>query len=360
MIPILFDKYLELPHGNIVGAYCKRMSDCISAVVSEELNGKYELTVQYPSESELSNEIEVGSQIGVIPNQYRYETDVPTDHEYWKLDYFRVYKISRDLNGVMTLNCEHISYWLATQPVKPFSVTALSQVWSHLGADYQGHNTFSYMSDGEVTKNFSTSGISNIREVLSKLQETYGGELEFIHYECRLYLNGRARHSDPWVIRYGDNLTEFKMDSDISTMYTKILPYWGNVYGSYINTPMLPGYYGNYNSVMLLEVSKMGGSQTVASINAVASAWYNARISENPNYFGPEFTITCNPISEDTAKSIVIGDPVKVIVPKYNIVQNSKVVSFEWDVLLNRYKKLTIGTIKKNIGSVIAGIERQK
>lgn len=363
MIPILFNGDDVLPDKyNGVESFPEgyRLPDCISAVVSEELNGKYELKIEYPLNGANAEEIAIGKIIAATPNQYRW-TD--PDAEYWKLDYFRVYKTTTQLNGVLLVECEHISYILSQQLAPTFSASSAGEAMTKIKAYYTGDQPF-YLTATSTSGAISSDKVGTIREALLQLPEVYGGDLEYTHYEVRFYAGGRQRHSTPWQIRYGANMTDLKMDIDWSDFYTQIRGYWGGTIGNVVeiysgigeDVPPL-NIDSAYQRVLLLDVSGMGGQQTVASITQKATEWKNARKAEDPHYFYPKASITCSPIAEITAQDIYIGDPVSVVVPQYNIVQASRVVAYDWDVLLNRYNKLTIGTIKNNIGLVLAEIE---
>lgn len=359
MIPIMYEPDAVLPdqyNGVTAFPYGNQLSDCLSAVVTEELNNKYELVITYPATGAFADDIMVGKIIAATPNQWRHTDE---DGMMWNVDYFRVYKVSKTIGNVFTVNAEHISYNLSNQLCMPFTASTLGVALIKIAENYRGYQPFYYHADQEVQKSFTLSSATSIRDAIFQIAEHYGIELEFIHYDVRFYVNGRGRHTDDWQIRYGVNLTEFKMDMDYSTAYTEIAPYMGTVKGSELSTGFNDTY-GQYERRLLLDCSSLGASATSSSITSVANAWKNERIAENFYYFYPTATITCTPISEETTQGVVIGDSALVVVPKYGIEQRSNVTSYEWDVLLNRYKKLTIGAMKKNIGEIIAGIEEKK
>ena len=97
MIPLLFASNAVLPDRyNSVRTLPEHLvlSETMSAVVSEELNGKYELSLTYPGEGEFAEKLVIGAVIAATPNQWRAEDD--GDNGMWQLDYFRVYKITID------------------------------------------------------------------------------------------------------------------------------------------------------------------------------------------------------------------------------------------------------------------------
>ena len=93
MIPILFGKNATDFSTNGIG----RLSDAISCTVTLEANGGYELAMTYPMTGEHFADIQMDSIILAKPDGRRNNQA------------FRVYKISKPLNGQVTINAEHIS-----------------------------------------------------------------------------------------------------------------------------------------------------------------------------------------------------------------------------------------------------------
>ena len=67
----------------------------------EERNGAYELEMQYPVSGVHYTEIEIRCIVLAIPSPYR----LPQP--------FRIYRITRPLNGAVTIYAQHISYDLS-------------------------------------------------------------------------------------------------------------------------------------------------------------------------------------------------------------------------------------------------------
>ena len=80
------------------------LSDAISCEVTEERNGMYELQMQYSITGIHFNEIE---QRNIILAKSNY-TDDPQP--------FRIYRITKPLNGICTIYAQHITYDLAWNP----------------------------------------------------------------------------------------------------------------------------------------------------------------------------------------------------------------------------------------------------
>ena len=74
------------------------LADAISCIVTECRNGQFELEMTYPITGIRYSDIKLRSII------------VAKSTPYSKAQPFRVYSITRPIDGVVTINAEHISY----------------------------------------------------------------------------------------------------------------------------------------------------------------------------------------------------------------------------------------------------------
>lgn len=107
------------------------LRDAVRCTVTEERNGAFELEMVYPITGQHYSSLALRGLILAKPNPYG------------EAQYFRIYKISRPINGQVTVNAQHISYDLSGIPVGPCkalnAVDALQQLKSHaaVSCDYQ-------------------------------------------------------------------------------------------------------------------------------------------------------------------------------------------------------------------------------
>ena len=83
------------------------LRDAVSCTVTEERNGAFELEMVYPITGQHYSSLALRGLILAKPNPYG------------EAQYFRIYKISRPINGQVTVNAQHISYDLSGIPVGP-------------------------------------------------------------------------------------------------------------------------------------------------------------------------------------------------------------------------------------------------
>lgn len=108
MIPILSDSYPMT--GNGLGG----LSDAISCVVTNEINGEYELRMRYPVTGEHYSELLINYFVMATPGMASAEP-------------FRIYRITRPLNGVVTVYARHLSYDMSGIIVEPCSASSLTE-----------------------------------------------------------------------------------------------------------------------------------------------------------------------------------------------------------------------------------------
>ena len=199
------------------------LPDAISATVTEELNGQFDLEMSYPVTGDGYKDISVNRIIACKPNPYS------------SIQAFRIYKVTKPLDGIVQVFANHISYDLNSLVIDPFSVTnktpdqVIKAIGNHCATD---DCDFSFSSDiNKTVSKFSISTPKTIREVLGgnlsnelSLVQTCSGEFEFDNLKVSLK---QARGTDNGVrISYGKNLTEFKFDEDSTEYYTRVMPYW--------------------------------------------------------------------------------------------------------------------------------------
>lgn len=190
------------------------LTDTISCEVTEERNGVFECLLNYPVSGQHYGLITKECIIKAKPN------DTAADQA------FRIYRITKPLNGIVTIYGQHISYDLANVPVLPFSTESRSPqlILSQLLA---GDIRFTGWTNYSDAKAFSVTQPKSVRACLggtegSMLSKWYG-EFEWDNFTVK-FLSHRGQKTGV-VIEYGKNLTALEQDEDNSGVYTALLPY---------------------------------------------------------------------------------------------------------------------------------------
>lgn len=353
MIPILYPSN-EI---NYINNGLGRLTDAISCDVTEERNGQFELEMVYPSDGIHFNEIQKFTQIYAKPADGKGPQP------------FRVYYISKPINGQSTIKAEHISYILSEIPVKPFTAGSVAAALSGLSQNAVITCPFTFWTDKSTVAPFEVKVPASIRSRLGGTEESildvYGGEYEFDHYEVKLH---NERGQDKGVtLRYGKNITDIKQEENITSTYTGILPYWrgddgyGNEDCVTLDTPIYAQNAGNfpYQRIEVVDLTtEFDGKPNQSELRIEGQTYLNKN-----TYGVPDVNISVSFVAlwqTEEYKNIAnlervnLCDTVTVEFPKLNISASAKVVKTVYDVLSERYKNIELGDIRSNLAKSIS------
>lgn len=213
MIPILYTKNESTFTHNGIGF----LKDATKCTVTEERNGSYECSLQYPITGQWYDQITEGCIIKAKAN----DTSEP--------QLFRIYKSSKPLKGIVTYSAEHISYDLNGIPTLGFSVknvtpqAAITRAIQDAGLP----SAFTAISDISTLNSSTILTPCSVRAILGgqagSVLDVWGGEFEFDNFVVKLH---KHRGSDRGVsIEYGKNLKDLKQEANIADCYTHLMPY---------------------------------------------------------------------------------------------------------------------------------------
>lgn len=366
MIPILYPYTEKKFESNGIGALC----DAVSCEVTEERNGAYELEMEYPLTGKYYKDIELGSIILAKP----YEDGNPQA--------FDIYKISKPLDGIITINASHISYRLCYIPVKNFFAQNITKP-EGLFNKFVENAILDTSKDPEFPFKFYTSDAettveSYLKELPTSFRECLGGSEksllqlhngEYIWDNFDIYLV-KDRGSDLGVhISYSKNLTDLKQELDDSNALYSVLPYWASSYteqqgdkkgakkivlGSSIVTPTESSLHYAYTRAEIVDVSDKlslstptdeqvdtAGQQYLASSDRVTIK-DNLKVSFVALWQTEEYK-NIAPLEK-----VHLCDTVWIDCPDMGISYSAKVISTRYDVLVERYLDITLGDAKSN------------
>ena len=353
MIPILFGtgKY-----DNSEGL--GRLTDSITCPVIEELNGCYELTMTYPVS---------GQHFADIAPRYQIVT---TAFKGSGKQAFRIYKISKPIDGIVTINARHISYDLRNIVVSPFTASSCAQALTNLKSAMQVQNDFTFWTNKTVNANFALKHPENTRSILGgqagSILDVYGtGEYEFDNYDVKLWLH---RGSDKGVtIRYGKNLTDIKASLDSGDVYTTIVPYWVSQDGATVVNGD-PVYSEHETEVAGFSTVAMdfSGDFTEAPTKAQLMTRAAKYLEDNkPWELKENLTVSFVALADTeeykdiaSLETVNLCDTVHIFHPKLGITATAKVVKTKWDSLRERYTEIELGTPKTSLAQAIKPVTK--
>lgn len=326
------------------------LKDAISCEVEEERNGSYELTMEYPISGAHYADITLRSLIVVKPNY----TDPPQP--------FRVYNISKPLNGIVTVSAQHISYDLSGYTTKPMTVPGAQAAMAALTQPENIYPTscpFSFSSDISSSSTLTVGHPLSTRSIMGGIRgsliDVFGGEWHYNGYQCELL---GARGTDRGVsIRYGKNLTSLKHVEEDKT-YSAVYPYYYNEEsGVTVTLPeqvvAVPGV-TDYQKILTLDLSdEFDTVPTEAQLRSKAQSYINQNTLAAPNV-----NITLDFVQLDTLQDRVdLCDTVTVYYDTLGVSASAKCIRTRWDALKERYTQVELGTARNSIASTIAKIE---
>lgn len=343
MKPVLFAPTATAFTTNGLG----KLSDAASCTVKETRNGAFELTLKYPIEGIHYAEIQQRSIILAKPN--------PVD----LAQPFRVYRISKPINGLVTVYAYHISYDLTGIPVSPYSAASVQAALAGFSTNAIAANPFTFWSDMTSSGDFTVKSPASIRSLLPTMLEVYGGEYKYDKYTVRLYQQRGVNRGV--TIRYGKNLTDLKQDENCSNVYTGVYAYYSGGNGTVETSPKVtpaPGTY-DYTRVLPLDLTaEFKEAPTAETLKAAAEQYMSdhnigvPEVSLNVSFVQLEQTQEYKDLA--LLERVELCDTVTVIFERLGVNATAQVTSTVYNVLIDAYDSVTIGNVRKNVAMTIA------
>ena len=363
--------------------------EAISCTITEERNGAYELEMEYPVAGSHFNDIDHKSILVAKPGPDR------------KPQPFRIYAISKPINGIVTINAEHLSYDLMGYVASPFNGSTAANAMYNMKTSCAVTCPFEFWTDITTEKDISTTKPLPIKTIIGgdtnsilslysfnegtseSPQPDQTGELEYDCYHVKLWKHRGEDHgfeSDEIIrIRYGKNLTDFKQDENCNNIYSAIHPYWykeetkdGNksyklveldskivaVYDllpeALKNNQQYVRYILTINRTLALDLSKeFDDEPTKAQLleKTVEYVWKNElavpKVSMNVSFVSLERYKEYELIKK--LQVVRLCDTIVVDFPKIGVSREAKCVKTVYNVLSQQYDSIELGTVESYI-----------
>lgn len=353
MKPILFDENANTFTTNGLGRL-----DCHSCTVTEERNGQFELEMTIAESALHADQIGMNSIIVARASQGS------------GLQAFRVYQITKPLNGVFKVYANHISYQLSMIPTMPFSVSASASacqtVLNTLKSNAVESCPFTFSTDVTTVAPYNQKTPSSIRSRLGGIEgsvlDQYGGEYEFDNYSVILHKN-RGLTTPQVTLRYGKNITDLNQEENIANTITGIVPFWADNEGT--NVVTLPekvvdsqyaSHYPFKRTVPKDFSSDFDEEPTVAQLRAKAQAYVTSIgipvVSIKLSFVNLADTEEFKDLIP--LQSVNLCDNITVQFEKYGISTTAKIVKTVYDVLAERYESIEIGSLRSSLATTIS------
>ena len=354
MIPVLYKADATNFSTFGIGA----LADTLSCEVTEERNGAYECVLKYPITGSFYKEIRKERLIKAKPNDTS------------KNQAFRIYRITKPLNGIVTIYAQHVSYDLtaiATPAWTSTPITPQLAIEHVFDAALTPHN-FTFRTDYTQAKEFTVSKPKSLRAVLGgsegSLVSLWGGEFEWDNFEV-IHHQGRGTTTGV-VIEYGKNLTSLEQDLDITSVYTDLLPYAvisdmdGNETVVTLTEQILP--IADTTLVQRKTLIKdftdsYGMDEPITEENLRAKA--EKYIENNPlGVETPELKISFEPLWKQPEYAAVLErvslcDRVTIRHVNLGVEATAKVIKTVYDSLAEKYVSISLGSVRSTLVDTI-------
>ena len=326
----------------------------ISGSIEEGLNGIYEGEVQVLVTDKHFANLFVGGYLLIELDEVRGK------------QIFEIYHIGKDINGVVTLKVQHITYKLSKAAVKPFTATGAVAAKNGMLENLVGSYPFTMTTDiVNETSKFTLDRPRSFRECLGgyegSLLDVFRGEYEWDNLTVKMLAK---RGSDNGVrIAYGKNLTDFQQEENNQNTYTAVLGY------AVVNETTYTGdvYYKIQSALPKVKIVDFSSDYegedvpTTTDLTAKARSYAESNDIEVPSV---NLTIAFIPLWQtEEYKNIAplervnLGDTVHVYFDKLNVEASARVIKTTWNINLKKYDKVELGNAKANMNTVINQIQ---
>jgi len=358
MIPILFNENSTDFASNGIG----RLSDAMTCNVTEKRNGEYELEMTYPMSGVHYSDIGIRKIIVVKPSANA------------TLQAFRIYQITKPINGRITVYAQHISYDLSKNVTMPFSVTASATACASTLASLKSNAVescpFSFWTDVTTVASYSQKVPSSIRQRLGGIEgsvlDQFGGEYEWDNFAVKLHKNRGVKKDI--TLRYGKNITDLEQEENIANTVTGVVPFWSDMDGENVVTldekAVYSPYASQYSNHLTIPLDLSSEWEDAPTEEQLRN---KARVYVNKTGFGvPKVSVKVSFVNlADTVEykdilpleNVSLCDEITVQFETLGIDTTAKIVETVYDVLAERYISIQVGSLKSTLASTITDSE---
>lgn len=387
MYPVIYRKFdngdvfdFDNNYQSYPSGYEGVLSDVVSCKITAEVNGEYVLTMKYPASGVYASCIKPFAIITVDAPIYRGV----------KYPSFYINKIEKDINGYINVEAFNLVYLLKYLPVYDLTPPAgnyfnnvLTRM-SNFGTYFKNGKISSspinllYAADPEYSsKTYSMEKVVSANEFFCGMEgsfiDTVGGNLT---PKLAGYSWDKNDHESDVIIRYSENIKDFKWSVDYSDVYTACIPFWSRRENDTVTlvTPannndgkiVKTSHANDYQFLMTRPLdlsSEFDSAPTDAKLRSKALSYMNKNKVWEPRVTVDVKFIPLSATHEYKHLGIVyelcVGDIVTVEVPNMGVNVKAKVNRMEYDVLKERPVNISVGNKKVTFADTLVGYKRR-
>ena len=335
------------------------LTDTVSCEVTEERNGVFECLLKYPVSGQHYGLITKECIVKAKPN------DTAADQA------FRIYRITKPLNGIVTIYGQHISYDLANVPVLPF-VTESRSPQLILSQLLSGDTRFTGWTDYSDAKAFSVTQPKSVRACLGgtegSMLSQWHGEFEWDNFTVKFHSH-RGQKTGV-VIEYGKNLTALEQNEDNSGVYTALLPYAvytpdGADTETVVTLPevtlpivtseivraktLIMDFSDQFGDAAITEEALRAKANSYIKANPLGATIPTVKVSFEPLWKQPEYSALLERVN--------LCDTVTIRHSILGVSVSAMVIETVYDTLAERYKSISLGQSKSSMITTISEVQ---
>ena len=344
------------------------LAGTISALATEELNGMFELNMEYDSDGFLADIIQEEMIIKAKANDKQDE------------QLFRIYSITKNHeNDNLIIAGQHITYDLGNNFVEKLEALNLTkkQVMEKIGSSTAYSHPFNVTSSNTTTQSstslYRTNPLQMVGGMDGSVLQIWGGQIERDNFH--LIMHDRRGSDDGVLVTYKKNLTGLTAKFDISNLVTRIFPYVFKeatndepeklitVPGKYIDSPNI----NDYEMPYILPVDFAHEFDDVEEVtpqqlNSVASKWFVETGRDKPKV---EMEVQFEHLWEteeykDVAalELVGMGDTITVKHSKLKVEGTAIVNRIEYDSIARKNVSVDVGSVKASFTNKVNEVGR--
>lgn len=353
MIPILYEK--NETEFKTQGLGC--LTDTLTCTVTEERNGQYELEMTYPTDFDMSLKLTL-DRIIYAPHDDNCETD-------WQP--FRIYKVTKLLNGTIKVAARHVSYQLSD------IVTSASTTESKTAADamdiiFANALTacpFTHSTDVDTDGTFTVGAPASIRSLLGNASHsvlnTFGGEYEWDKWNVILH---KKRGTESGVtLRYGVDITSLTDDETAENYTSAIVAYWHGKDSAGSDTyivgePVISGAKDDTMAFDRFEIYDASNDFASAPTQSDLTTVAENQKSTLSTVLSQTLTVSFTPqwVGEKARQKLHLCDLIQISDPRLGLSAEREIVKTVYNVLTGQFDSIDIGDPKPTLESAVSTI----
>lgn len=359
MTPYLYDSSESSFLSNGIG----NLADAAKCKVKEQRNGEFELEMEYPVSGILFDQIRIGRYITARPAPFRDQQP------------FEIYKITKPMDGLVTIYAQHISYRLSKIPLNPFTAEDVQGAFQKIPQNVLEPCPFTFQTDKHTVAHYGTDVPASLRSRLGGSEgsflDVYGGEYEFDGLTVKLW-NQRGQNRGVEIV-YGKNLIDLEQEESIESTITGAIAFWkgqdANEQEVVVQSDLQQSQYSEnyaYHRTTVLDVSgEFQNQPTKQQLNNYVRTYltrYNIGIpvvNLDLKFVdlrdAEEYIDTVGIFAED----VRLCDTVTVRFEELGVDASAKVIETTYDVLAEHYDEIKLGDPKTKFTDTVADVEKK-